>query len=200
MNKQGKLFFLLIFIPLFSSAQDKADSVLIIDDANDFDSLNASAQVILMDTTQDKPNIAALYSAVLPGLGQVYNKKYWKLPLVYGGFVFFGYLLNYNHEVYKETRAALFAIDDGDNRTQPKPPYDQLSKDVLERGNDFYRRNRDFVIILTAVWYALNIVDAHVDAHLNEFTISDDLSLNIRPSSQPVYFTRNYGVTLTLNF
>src|SRR5690606_9440484 len=98
MNKQGKLFFLLIFIPLFSSAQDKADSLLIIDDANDFDSLNASAQVILMDTTQDKPNIAALYSAVLPGLGQIYNKKYWKLPLVYGGFVFFGYLLNYNHE------------------------------------------------------------------------------------------------------
>lgn len=202
MNNTRKAFLLLVFIPFLSYAQDDPDTLLIInEDSAAIETLDAGAEMIVIDTTVNKPNIAALYSAVLPGLGQIYNKKYWKLPLVYGGFVFFGYLLNYNHQVYEETRAALFAIDDGDSRTNPKPPYDQLNKDVLERGNDFYRRNRDFVIILTVAWYALNIVDAHVDGHLNEFTITDDLSLNIRPSSEQLaYSVRNYGVTLTLNF
>lgn len=194
------ILLLLLWVPLSLSAQDDDTNRVIINSTDDIDSLNRTATIINTDTLENKPIRATMYSAILPGLGQVYNGKPWKVPIVYGGFVFFGYLLNLNHQSYKEVRAALFAARDGDPRTTIKPPLDRVSEERLERGNDTYRRNRDFVIILTAAWYLLNVVDAHVDAHLNEFTISDDLSLNIKPSVEQVYFTRNYGVTLTLNF
>lgn len=195
------ILFAILFFPCISQAQENnRKQVIIDDDVKNLDSLKKYSEFIKIDTVEDKPNMAALYSAVLPGLGQVYNNKPWKLPIIYGGFVFFGYILKYNHEAYVESKRALFAEEDGDPRTSPEPPLDNVSLDILERRNDFYRRNRDFVIILTAAWYLLNVVDAHVDAHLNEFTITDDLSLNITPSVQRFYTYNNYGVSITLNF
>ena len=165
------------------------------------DSLNYSAQQIITDSISDKPNVAALYSAVLPGLGQVYNNKAWKIPIIYGGFVLWGYIINYNNNAYKESRAALFAVEDDDNRTDPIPPLDNASLDLLTRRTEVFKRNRDLTIIVTIAWYLLNIVDAHVDAHLNEFTINEDLSFNIRPQIEYYsYNSRNYGVTLAINF
>ncbi|MFA0960781.1 DUF5683 domain-containing protein [Roseivirga sp. BDSF3-8] len=126
------------------------------------------------------PGRASLLSAVMPGLGQVYNGKYWKVPVIYGGFAMFGYLINYNNENYQEFRAALFAEIDGDDSTV-NPFEGVLSEASLRRRTDLFRRNRDFSMILAGVWYLLNIVEAHVDAHLQEFDVSEDISMRFEP-------------------
>ncbi len=192
------VFFLILLSPISLYAQE---TVVVTDDLEEFDSLKTSAQLIFTDTLVDKPNTAALYSALLPGLGQMYNNKPWKVPIVYGGFMLFGYIIKYNHDAFVESRAALFAIEDDDPRTKPKPPFNNVSLDVVNRRTEYFKRNRDFTIILTIAWYLLNIVDAHVDGHLNEFTISDDLSLNIGAPSEPTrYSVANYGLSLKLTF
>ena len=199
-----KIFLFITFIiptSLFAQKQPRVK-----EDLSNLDSLTQAAQLIFTDTLVDKPNTAALYSAMLPGLGQMYNNKPWKVPIIYGGFMLFGYIIKYNNDAFQESRAALFAERDGDPRTEPKPPLDLVSVDVLERRNDYFRRNRDFTIILTIAWYLLNIVDAHVDGHLNEFVITDDLSLNIGSPTEPLIYSTfnsnvtNYGLSLTFTF
>jgi len=193
-----KIFFIILFTPSLIYSQD---SNINLEDSEYIDSLSRQAELIVTDTLVDRPNIAAIYSAVLPGLGQIYNNKPWKIPIIYGGFVLFGYIINYNNNAYVEARAALFAELDGDNRTEPLPPFDNASRDILERRTDVFRRNRDFTIIITIAWYLLNVVDAHVDGHLNEFTISEDLSFNLQPNlNSGNYMARNYGVSLIINF
>lgn len=149
------------------------------------------------DTLQDRANTAALYSAALPGLGQVYNRKYWKLPIIYGGAVVIGYFLNYNNQLYLQYRNSLIALRDNDDRTQPWDP--QFDASVYERLTDTWRRNRDLLIIFGVIFYALNIVDAHVDAHLDAFRISDSLSLHVRPTSQQLAYGQSFtGCSIVL--
>lgn len=138
------------------------------------------------------PRKATIYSAVLPGLGQLYNRKYWKVPLVYGGFATLGYFINFNNEQYTIYKQAYSDIIDTDPYTdshlklkvnpsllQP----DRLSNftEALRRQKDYWRRNRDLVVIGTVVFYAVNIIDASVDAHFFNFDISDDLTINWIP-------------------
>jgi hypothetical protein len=138
------------------------------------------------------PRKATIYSAVLPGLGQIYNRKYWKLPLVYGGFATFGYFINFNNEQYTTYKQAYSDIIDSDPYTNSHlglkvNPYllqpDKISNftEALRRQKDYWRRNRDLVVIGTVVFYAINIIDASVDAHFFNFDISDDLSINWVP-------------------
>ena len=196
--KFKSIFFILILFSFCSLAQQP---VVVTEDLQGLDSLSKTATLIFTDTLVDKPNIAALYSAILPGMGQVYNNKPWKIPVIYSGFIFLGYVIKYNNDAFKEARAALFAVTDDDPRTNPKPPLDVASIDAINLRNDAFRRNRDYAIILTIAWYLLNIVDAHVDGHLNEFTISDDLSLNIGSPSEPVgYSVANVGLAVKINF
>ncbi len=194
-----KIFLFLLFVVpagLLAQQQPRVE-----EDFSNLDSLSQTAQLIFTDTLVDKPNKAALYSAMLPGLGQLYNNKPWKVPIIYGGFMLLGYVIKYNNDAFLESRAALFAEKDGDQRTEPKPPLNLVSVDVLERRNDYFRRNRDFTIILTIAWYLLNIVDAHVDGHLNEFVITDDLSLNFGTPSEPTsYSAASFGLSLTFTF
>ena len=146
------------------------------------------------DTLRERPNTAALLSAALPGLGQFYNKKYWKLPIFYGGGVVIAYFLNYNHRLYIQYRNSLIALRDGDDRTQPHDP--RWDETDLERATDYWRRNRDLLIIGSILVYAINIVDAHVDAHLDAFTISDDITMKIEPSINHTAMNTNvYGVS-----
>jgi len=141
---------------------------------------------------EHSPRRATIYSAVLPGLGQIYNRKYWKVPIVYGGFATLGYFINFNNEQYTLYRQAYSDIIDSDPNTtsylklkvnpsllQP----DRISNftDALKSQKDYWRRNRDFVVIGTAVFYALNIIDASVDANFFDFDISDDLTINWAP-------------------
>jgi hypothetical protein len=153
--------------------------------------------------TEDRyrPIRAAFYSAALPGLGQVYNEKYWKIPLLYGGVVVIGYFTKFNHNIYIESRDGLVALRDGDDRTTNiGKPIERFDATDLERRMSFFRRNRDYLIVVSILVYALNIVDAHVDAHLRDFRISDDLTFNMRPSLlQTAPGDLAAGLTLTFN-
>lgn len=130
------------------------------------------------NTTID-PQTAAIYSAVLPGLGQFYNNDTWKIPLIYSGFLTTGYLIAYNSRRYTTFRNALFAIIDNDPQTQN--PYEALTETRLRSLVENYRRSLESAILFTGAWYALNIVDALVFAHLNEFDINENLSMTVQP-------------------
>lgn len=127
-----------------------------------------------------EPRKATMFSAVLPGLGQAYNRRYWKIPLVYGGFVALGYFINFNHEFYLEFERTLIASQLQEDMSEYR--FGQLQQATLESRSNRFQRDRDFLIILTGMLYMLNIVDAHVDAHLRGFDISDELSMQFKPS------------------
>ena len=144
------------------------------------------------------PQRAALLSAILPGLGQVYNRQYWKVPIVVSGMLVFGHYINYNNRVYHSLRnAALIENAGGDN------PYSDVinNSTALVRNRDIFRRNRDFMIVLGSAFYLLQIVDAHVSAHLNEFIVNEDLALQIKPSIKPTpLFSQAVGISFALRF
>ncbi len=180
-------------------AQDTGDTtnVILLEDGS---TTTTSDQIeeIETDTLVNRPNTAALYSAALPGLGQTYNKKFWKIPIIYGGGLVLGYFINYNHRLYQQYRDGLIAIIDQDDRTQPFDP--RLDKADYERAIDYWRRNRDLVIIGAIFVYILNILDAHVDAHLQMFRIEDDISFNLVPDIQGTAMNTNIvGLSLTIN-
>lgn len=142
------------------------------------------------------PRKATILSAVLPGAGQVYNNKAWKVPLLYAGFMTDIYFIGYNNKRYQTFREALFAFDEGDNSQFPS-----LNREGLVRNVDYWRQNRDFTILLLVAIYALNIIDANVDAHLSGFDISDELALKIEPNLE-TYSASNtqMGLSLKLKF
>lgn len=126
------------------------------------------------------PRKASLYSTMLPGLGQAYNRKYWKIPIVYGLGAYTVYAAMANHSIYKGYRDAYRIRTDGDPATLDE--YAGLETDfTLQQRRDEFRRDRDYFWILTGVVYVLNIVDAAVDAHLFYFDVSDKLSMQFLP-------------------
>ncbi len=135
------------------------------------------------DTTKEKvykPSKAALFSTLLPGLGQAYNKKYWKIPIVYGALGTLGFFAYSNHKEYITFRDALRARYDNDPNTNDNFP--NINDQVLKAQRETYRRNRDFFIIIGVIAYSLNILDAYVDAHLKGFSVSDKLSFKPIPA------------------
>jgi len=125
------------------------------------------------------PRKATLYSIVLPGLGQVYNHKYWKVPLIYGAGGAFAYYVGYNQLKYKKFRDA---YADGTAGSKALIDGRFYEYDILPRGRDHYRRNRDLSVIGLGVIYFLNVVDAMIDASFFYYDVSDDLSLHIQPA------------------
>ncbi|MFO7843767.1 MAG: DUF5683 domain-containing protein [Bacteroidales bacterium] len=124
------------------------------------------------------PHKATMYSAVVPGLGQVYNQKYWKLPIIYGLTGIFIYAFDFNNNQYNKYKNAYAEFDAG--RISIFEGYS--NKETILRIKDYYRRNRDLNVIVMAGIYMLNIIDATVDAHLFDYDISDNLSFNVQPS------------------
>lgn len=121
---------------------------------------------------------------ILPGLGQAYNKKYWKIPIVYAGFGVFYYLIRFNNQEYNQWKEAYYFVLANPGEDLPGNEYVEKygdDPDFLKANKDFYRRNRDLNYILAAFWYLLNVVDATVDAHLYSWEVNDDLSLRIEP-------------------
>lgn len=146
------------------------------------------------------PRKAILFAAILPGLGQVYNKKYWKIPLVYGGLIGFGYGVSFYQKGYKEFKGGLFDLLESGEATINLRGYD-FSEDNVRRIVTQYRRERDFFIILTAGMYLLQMVDAHVDAHLKEFDLNPNLQVKIQPTMNSDMLTgRTTGLSLILKF
>lgn len=162
-----------------------------------------SDTVILKEPPRHSPKKASIMSTLVPGLGQAYNKKYWKIPLVYAAIgtpLFLAIDQSNRFEEFKD--AYLFRVDDDPNTVDLK--YDGVYSDEnLLSLIDFHRRNRDLFYVLTGVAYILNIVDAAVDAHLYHFDISDDLSASIQPNVQfvdPRSFSPVPSLTFSLKF
>ena len=156
------------------------------------------------------PKKATIMSACLPGLGQVYTGKWWKVPIVYAGLGGLGYLV-YNN--YSEYNAYLHAYEfktgdlpEGETLNQHETDLaNRYSDSQLQTYKESYRRDFEFYTILTIAWYGLNIVDACVDGHLYNYDISDDLSFSVdpyRPIEQPVMMPKyaQVGLSFKLNF
>lgn len=143
------------------------------------------------------PHKATIYSALIPGLGQVYNKKYWKLPVIYGATGVLIYAFNYNNDQYNKYKNAFADMNAGEiSYFEGYTTTGQLS-----RLKDSYRRNRDLNVISLAALYILNVVDATVDAHLFDYKISDDLSLNVQPDlKRSIDYQNTYGLCLRFTF
>ncbi len=129
--------------------------------------------------SRKRSNRIALQSAMLPGLGQARNHKYWKIPIIYTGFGVLIYFIDANNDSYQTYKTAYLYRNDNDATTVDDFP--NYTSDDLKVRKDFYRRNRDLSYILTGVLYTLNIIDAYVDAQLKDFDVSDDLSLRTDP-------------------
>jgi hypothetical protein len=189
-----------------------------------FVSCNLYGQSLEVDTTQiteiqvdtvqlHSPKKATIYSAILPGLGQAYNKKYWKIPLIYAGFGTIGYFISWNNGFYSTYKQAYSDLTDKDPNTNShldieaskyydlENPTDSLNfKTGLSKQSDYYRRNRDLLIISMLGFYGLNIIDASVDAHLFDFDISEDLTLNWQPAVRTFENQLVYGINCTFKF
>ncbi|MFD2512407.1 DUF5683 domain-containing protein [Pontibacter locisalis] len=153
----------------------------------------------------DKPAKAALFSAIVPGAGQIYNKAYWKVPIVWGAGVALGYFIIDNNEKYQDFRQALVQRNrDSTDVFRDDPIYGiqrSTGTQNLRYSRDFYRRNRDLTIMLSVLAYGLNIAEAYVHAHLKEFDVSEDLAIRIKPDLLPVQAKRyamTPGITLVL--
>ena len=168
-------------------------------------------------TWRPNPQRAMWLALVIPGGGQIYNRKYWKLPIVYGGFVGCVYALTWNNSMYRDYAQAYLDIMDDDPGTASYNKFLHLGrqitasnedryKQIFKSRKDKYRRWRDLSFFCMLGVYAVSVIDAYVDAELSDFDISKDLSLKVRPTvigSQgmvnPLYAT-SFGVNCSLNF
>lgn len=166
------------------------------------------------------PKKAIIYSIIFPGMGQLYNRKYWKLPIIYGGLLGLSYGISWNGQYYGDYKSAYSAISVDDpranfNNWKDMSPYSNISsannltdsqieslKNGFKRQKDVYRRNRDLCIIGVVAVYAICMIDAYVDAQLFDFDISPDLSLQLEPSvMQPTQgSSRSFGVNCNIKF
>lgn len=142
------------------------------------------------------PARAAFYSAIIPGLGQAYNKRYWKIPIVYGAIGTGVYFYSHNNTEYTRYRNAykqrLKGLDDEFKG--------QYSDATLINAQRTFQRNRDLSLIITVGLYVLNIVDANVDAHLKQFNVNDDLTFQPAIIPSDINQQQNVGLSLTYRF
>ena len=191
-----RFLFLLGLLILIAFQKTEAQNVVF----DTVDNTIITADTVVKETKTAKPNKdkklsrpakAAIMSACLPGLGQIYNRKWWKVPIVYAGLGGIGY---FSYRNFSEYRSYLHAYEyktgdlpEGvtltDYETQLANKY---AEGQLQTYKESYRRNFELFTILTVVWYGLNIIDAVVDGHLYTYDISDDLSINVDPYLRPV--------------
>ena len=168
-------------------------------------------------TWRPDPKRAMWLALVIPGGGQIYNRKYWKLPIVYGGFIGCVYAMNWNNTMYKDYSQAYLDLMDNDPNTQSYNQFLHLGakidnsnkdryKDIFKKRKDRFRRWRDLSFFCLVGVYALSVIDAYVDAELSVFDISKDLSLKVEPtilnnhSSSNMLDASSVGLQCSLNF
>lgn len=213
-----------ILIPLMAQEPQVKDSLLRVNNkrlpADTIKPVKSEKAVVLTDSviTIGKPIFkpdskkAVIYSAIFPGLGQFYNRKYWKLPIVYGGALGLTYAITWNGRVYndynKAYRDLVLNVPNGAylDYLSPGQTVDDFGRDRLQSAlkskKDFYRRNRDLAIIAAVGVYALCMIDAYVDAQLYDFDMSPDLSMRITPVFWPQtsYSKASVGLQCSINF
>ena len=185
---------------------------------------NLYGQTLIIDSTKievvpakaeiiHSPKKASIYSAILPGLGQAYNKKYWKIPIIYAGIGTIGYFIAWNNNIYKTYKLAYNDLTDKDPDTNSFLELDNAErwnlddpteyanfKSALSKYTDYTHRNRDLLIISMLGFYGLNIIDASVDAHFFDFDISEDLTMNWQPAVRTFEKQLVYGANFTFKF
>ncbi|MBS2211699.1 hypothetical protein KEM09_09810 [Carboxylicivirga mesophila] len=203
---------LLVFISLTLTLQAQKTEAYV----SQGDSVMLQGTVVETPVIEKKhsPHKASFYAAILPGLGQAYNKKYWKIPILYAGIGGVGYAIHFNSKYYKKYKAAYrdFIIRDPGNKSYLEflPPsmtedqiygeYEQWFEEALNSKKQYYRRYRDLSYIGMVGIYVLQIVDAAVDAHFYNFDISDDLSMQVQPSMMAPIPGDFAGVGLQVKF
>ncbi|HWY38434.1 MAG TPA: DUF5683 domain-containing protein [Bacteroidia bacterium] len=193
-TKYHKLFFVAVFFLFVKSFAFNNSSIPVFTDDKD-DSLK---KVINKDARK-----ASIMSAVLPGLGQIYNKKYWKVPVIYAALGGLGYFaMQKNQEYQNYHNELIYRYAHGDT-LKNDPGFSKYTTDQVNTLKISAKKNRDFLFIGMGIVYLLNIIDANVSAHLKTFEVSDKLSLGIRPKA---FYCRNSaygvagGITIALNF
>lgn len=211
MHKHFSILSLLFFLTVTSYSQEEEQPE---EKATDSISNALSTDVLIMDdslTVKKSRNInplapskAAFYSAVLPGLGQIYNKRYWKVPLVWGAIGGSVYAYTWNNDNYKRFRTAFKRRQAGftDDEFNGEGIFPLLDDGDLENQQERFQRDRDLWLVLSIVAYSLNIIDANVDAHLKQFNIDNNLALDFEPYLDLNAVTNNptYGMALTIKF
>ena len=149
---------------------------------------------------QRPPSAATIRSAIIPGWGQLYNKKYWKVPLVYGALAIPVYTFFYNKSWYEKSRYAYNVkyAEDSLNYGNIDPRLQPLSLESLRYYRNDFRRNMDYSVLAFLLLWGLQVVDATVDAHLKGFNVSDDLSLNFKAGLSPMANTNGISVVLNI--
>ncbi len=211
------LFFFLLFLQVGLSQEDdkKEDEVQPQPTAVDSLAQNLEGEgITVQEVTYEKkqinplaPSKAAFYSAILPGLGQVYNKRYWKVPIVYGAIGTGIYLYSTNNTNYRSARNAfkrrLAGFEDDeffDINGDGEGP--DVSDEALQAAQEQTQRDRDLALVITIAMYALNIIDANVDAHLKQYNVDDNLAVDFKPylDLNPLTNRPNYGMALVVKF
>ena len=187
-------------VPAIASADSvkmPVDSVLTAQDSSNLAKLNQSLKPVKKkrdwSTWHPEAKRAMWMALVLPGAGQIYNRKYWKLPIIYGGFVGCAYAITWNNQMYHDYSQAYLDIMDDDPNTQSYNQFLHLGatidasnieryKEIFRKRKDKFRRWRDMGTFVMIGIYAFSVIDAYVDASLSEFDISDDLSLRVEPA------------------
>ena len=194
----NKLVYSLLFILFFSTSIFGQEN-------NKAEDVNTDL-VVIQDSTKVKrepinvlaPSKAAFYSAILPGLGQAYNKKYWKIPIAYAliGTPLYFYIKNdKDYDLYRDAyKRRLAGFAQGSNGD----PFPNVSDDGLIRAQQQLRRNKELALLITIGMYALNIIDANVDAHLLQFNVDEDFT--VRPHFKYNQRENNTDLGFTLNF
>ncbi len=175
------LFFLFMLHDTKIFAQEKGDTLLLKGNAH----ADASGKNLLaLDTATKKkhnPKIATIRSAILPGWGQAYNKKYWKIPIIYGALGTTAGVFFYNLKTYKLLRKAVIYRGDTSTYNLVDPQFRNLSTESIRTYRNAFRQNIDYSVLFFLLFWGLNVVDATVDAHLQAFDVSPDISMKIRP-------------------
>lgn len=206
------LFISLFFLNLSFSQEDKKQPR-----PQEIDSLTQDLEgkgITIDDISYEKkkinplaPSKAAFYSAILPGLGQIYNKRYWKAPIVWGAIGTGIFVYSFNNTDYNRARDAFKRrqagfIDDEFYDINGDGSGPDISLEALQDAQESTQRDRDLSLLITIALYAFNIIDANVDAHLKQYNVDENLSLDFKPyiDLNPLTNTPNYGMALVVKF
>ena len=197
MSLRSSLAVILVLTAFIARGQNETDQSSSL--SSDSIRITKGNKVITIDSYAARfdPRTALLYAAIFPGSGQIYNKKYWKVPLVYGGFAAGIYLVSSYQDLYLQYKNELFGIlSDGSLKSPTGYTEAQLRRLV-----NVYKRERDFFSIVTVFWYVLQLVDAHVDAHLKEFDVNPQLQVKLEPVIESNQMTgKSAGIALKFKF